>query len=309
MYQQPTAPQPIGGVLDSAIRLFKSAWIPVLAMAAACAAASSLPNLFGIVAPDLVIGTTLPGDPDQTVVDLEDLFPLVLLFVVILATLPFVLFFGLGVIAQANATRRGVQLAWRDAAGVAFRRFPSALLCLLIYFVVFGGIFFVAAFVGGVALAAIIPASEPSILFGLLFGFGLVLLASIPIIGLLVYWCFALPLVVTENLGAVKALGRSWTLVRGHWWRTLLILTIATFIVLVVTVVLSVVGSLLATLAAGTGSVGGMSVILFGVDTLGGTVTTPLFVAVLLATLHDLTLRRGGDDLQERLEAIGGRDR
>ncbi|MCE2424021.1 MAG: glycerophosphoryl diester phosphodiesterase membrane domain-containing protein, partial [Pseudomonadales bacterium] len=256
---------------------------------------------FGIVAPDLVIGTTLPGDPDQTVVDLENFFPLVLLLV-ILATLPFVLFFGLGVIAQANATRRGVQLAWHDAAGVAFRRFPSALLCLLIYFVVFGGIFFVAVIVWGVALATIIPAIEPSIVFGLLFGFGLV-------IGLLVYWCFALPLVVTENLGAVKALGRSWTLVRGHWWRTLLILTSATFIVLVVTVVLSVVGYLLATLAAGTGSVGGMSVILFGVDTLGGTVTTPLFVAVLLATLHDLTLRRGGDDLQERLEAIGGRDR
>ena len=309
MYQQQTAPQSIGGVLDSAIRLFKSAWIPVLAMAAACAASSSLPNLFGIVSPDLGIGTTLPGEPDQTVVDVEDIVPLVLLFVVTFATLPLVLFFGLGLIAQANATRRGALLAWRDAAGVAFRRFPSALLCSLIYFVVFGGIFFVAAIVGGIALAAIIPDSEPSILIGLLFGFGLVMLASIPVIGLLVYWCFALPLVVTENLGALEALGRSWKLVRGHWWRTLLILTMATFIVLVVTVVLSVVGSLLATLAAGTGSVGGMSAILFVVNTLGGMVTTPLFVAVLLATLHDLTLRRGGDDLQERLEAIGGRDR
>ncbi len=309
MYQQPTAPQPIGGVLDSAIRLFKSAWMPVLAMATACAAASSLPNLFGIVAPGLDIGATLPVEPDQTVVDVEDIVPLALLFVVTLATLPLVLFFGLGIIAQANATRRGALLAWRDAAGVAFRRFPQALLCSIIYVVVLGGIFVVAATVWGVALVTLVRDIVPSILYGLLFGFGLVLLASIPVIGLLVYWCFALPLIVTENLGAVQALGRSWTLVRGHWWRTLLILTIATFIALVVTVVLSVAGSLLATLAVGTDSIGGTSVILFGVNTLGGMVTTPLFVVVLLATLHDLTLRRGGDDLQERLEAIGGRGR
>ena len=309
MYQRQIAPQSIGGVLDSAIRLFKSAWIPVLAMAAACAVASSLPNLLGIVFPALAIDTTLPDESVQPIVGVQNLVQLVLLFTIALAMLPLVLFFGLGLIAQTNAIRRGALLAWRDASAVAFRRFPSALLCSVIYFVVFGGIFFVAAMVGGVVLATILPDSEPSILIGLLFGFGLVLLASIPVIGLLVYWCFALPLVVTENLGALEALGRSWKLVRGHWWRTLLILTIATFIVLVVTVLLSVIGSFLATLAADAGSVDGVSAILFAINTLSGMVTTPLFVAVLLATLHDLTLRRGGDDLRERLDAIGGRDR
>ena len=58
MYQQPTAPQSIGGVLDSAIGLFKAAWIPALTMAAACAATSSVPSLFAVALPEPMIAPT-----------------------------------------------------------------------------------------------------------------------------------------------------------------------------------------------------------------------------------------------------------
>lgn len=43
-------------------------------------------------------------------------------------------------------------------------------------------------------------------------------------IWILVGWVAVLPVIFTENIGLGAAMGRSWSLVRGMWWRTFLIL-------------------------------------------------------------------------------------
>ena len=301
MYQQPTSPQSIGGVLDSAIGLFKAAWIPALTMAVACAAASSAPSLLGIVVPEPTIA---PTSDDLTGLATDSVGAMALFLLVYLVTLPFVLFFGLGIIAQIHATQRGDVLGWRDALTIAGRRFLQALLCAFLLALAVGVVYMGVLFVAMILLAGVMAAGASSGVVAVLVVLVAVLTASIPIVVLFVYWSFALPLIVTHNLDTFAALGRSWNLVRGHWWRTLLILTIATFIIVVVTILVSVG----AFFVAFTPSALGQSVILFLINTLSGMVTTPLFVAVLLALLHDLTLRRGGDDLQTRIEAVRGRD-
>ncbi|HEY8865124.1 MAG TPA: hypothetical protein VIO37_13320 [Candidatus Dormibacteraeota bacterium] len=45
-----------------------------------------------------------------------------------------------------------------------------------------------------------------------------------------VSWCVVLPVMFIENVGLLPAMGRSWRLVEGRWWRTFLVL----FLVLVV---------------------------------------------------------------------------
>ena len=302
MYQQPPAPQTIGGVLDSAIGLFKAAWIPALAMAVACAAASSVPSLLGVAVPEPMIASPPPEDLTPEFMS-EYMGAMALLLLVYFVSLPLVLLFGLGLVAQMHATQRGDVLGWRDALTIAGRRFLHALLCTIVLIVAVGVVYLGVVFVGVIALMTMLVAGTPSTASAIILVLALALFASIPIVVLMVYWGFALPLIVTQNLAAFAALGRSWSLVRGHWWRTLLILTIATFIIVVITILVSF-GAFFAGLAP---SVMARSAILFLISTLSGTVTTPMFVAVLLAVLHDLSLRRGGDDLGRRIEAAAGR--
>lgn len=301
MYQQPTAPQSIGGVLDSAIGLFKAAWIPALAMAVACAAASSVPSLLGGAMPEPIIAPTPENLSPEFAA--EYMQTMALLLLVYFVTLPFVLLFGLGLIAQMHATQRGDALDWREALMIAGRRFLQALLCAILLIVAVGVVYLGVVFVGVFLLATVFVASTPSAVVTVVLVLSLVLAASIPIVVLVVYCGFALPLIVAQNLDAFAALGRSWNLVRGHWWRTFLILTIATFIIVVVTILVSFGASFAAFVPAAMGQ----SAILFLINTLSGMVTTPLLIAVLLALLHDLSLRRGGDDLQRRIEAVAGR--
>lgn len=306
MYQQPSAPQSIGGVLDSAIRLFKAAWIPALAMAVACAAASSAPSLLATPMPEPIIASTPDDISPEFAAEYMQATALVL--VVYLVSLPFVLLFGLALIAQIHATQRGDVLGWRDALTIAGRRFLHALLCVILLTAVAGVLYVGAVFAGVLLLGTMLAVGSSSGVVAIsamtiVAVVAMVLLASMPVVVLVVYLGFALPLVVTQDLDAFAALGRSWNLVRGHWWRTLVILTIATFIIAVITILVSF-GTFF---AAYVPSAMSQAAILFLVNTLTGMVTTPMFVAVLLAVLHDLSLRRGGDDLRRRIEAIAGR--
>jgi len=46
-------------------------------------------------------------------------------------------------------------------------------------------------------------------------------------IWLVVRWAVAVPAMLAEGIGPIRALDRSWTLTRGHWWRLFAILLVA----------------------------------------------------------------------------------
>jgi hypothetical protein len=103
----------------------------------------------------------------------------------------------------------------------------------------------------------------------------------VPAVWLAVAWSLAIPVLVLEDAGPLRALGRSFALVRGRWWATLgtlLVLLLASFVALLI-------ASNLIAIVAGTPGGGAASAVVFvAVSTLAFAFALP-YVATVLALL------------------------
>ena len=274
----------VGVVLDQGIALFKAAFGSVVALSFASALVRSLPYFYPSLTEVLLssgVLTNTVADRGRTLGALGDLA------IGFAVTWPVGMYLCLAVMIQMNAVANGGTLRWQVALGRAWQRLLPLAGCLLAYAAVFALIVGTALLMAGVAVFPFLPAVEPalfSLMAGLL-GMAFMLVAAIPLVVLFVYWCLALPLVATEDLDAVSALTRSWRLVRGSWWRALVVLSVAGFIVFAVASLAGAAGMML--IAATDGGFGvRLTVVL--VNSAGATFTTPLLVAVLLAMVKDL---------------------
>jgi hypothetical protein len=119
--------------------------------------------------------------------------------------------------------------------------------------------------------------------------------------------------VVLEREGPVRALGRSWRLVRGSYWRVFGITLLAGLIVVVTAGVLQIPFSLLAALAGGGnsllpatgGSVAGILISAVG-GVVAGAVARPISAGVAVLLYVDLRMRREGLDLVLQTAAGSG---
>ncbi len=71
----------------------------------------------------------------------------------------------------------------------------------------------------GYASVHLVPLVALAIVSGVLLTIGYFVFV-IPGIFLTVAWCAAVPVLMYERVGPLRALSRSWELVRGHWWTT-----------------------------------------------------------------------------------------
>lgn len=274
----------VGGVLDRGISIFKAAFGSVVALSFAAALVWCLPYFYPSLAEVLLSSGVLT----QTVAEPGRLLRALgyqgLGFAV---TWPIGMFVCLGVMIQMDAVANRRTLGWRTALAAAWDRLLPLAGCLLVYagtfVLIFGTALFLGAVVVGVFLVDLPPAML-SLMSGLV-GMAFMLVAAIPLVVLFVYWCLALPLVAVEKLDAVAALRRSWHLVRGDWWQTLVIVSVAGFIVFAVASLAGAAGILLVSATEGGFGVR-LTVVLL--NAAGTTVTTPFFVAVLLAMLKNL---------------------
>ena len=274
----------VGGVLDQGITLFKAAFGSVVALAFASALVRCLPYFYPSLTEVLLssgVLTDTVAEPDRL---LGVLGNLALAFAV---TWPVGMFLCLGVMMQMDAVANGTRLGWRTALVGAWRCVLPLAGCLLVYASTFVLVVGTGLLLGGVVVGVFLADVPPSLLGPVagLVGMAFMLVAAIPLIALFVYWCLALPLVAIEDLDAVAALRRSWRLVRGNWWRALVVVSVAGFIVFAVASLAWAAGMML---VAGTEGGPGVRLMVVLVNALGATVTTPLFVAVLLAMLKDL---------------------
>jgi len=132
-------------------------------------------------------------------------------------------------------------------------------------------------------------------------------------IWLTIMFRMAAQVVVLEREGPVRALARSWRLVRGSFWRVLGITLLAGLIVVVTAGVLQIPFSLIGALAGGGssllpatgGSVAGILISAVG-GVVAGAVARPISAGVAVLLYVDLRMRREGLDLVLQTAASGG---
>lgn len=164
----------------------------------------------------------------------------------------------------------GEQSDWRSSLSHAFRLAPSLLLLSLLY-----GLGLAVAFV----------------------------LLVLPSIWLYVAWAFALPALLVEGLRGRKALGRSYHLVKGRWWRTFGVIAVGFILATILSTVAQAV--FFVGIFAGEGNDAFVLVLSTIAGIAGLAVSTPFQAALLTVLYFDLRVRREGFDLELLAQEIG----
>ncbi|MGO9595095.1 MAG: hypothetical protein ACLQFF_02715 [Steroidobacteraceae bacterium] len=279
MYVQPTAPRAIGGVIDDAIKLyrasFRSCW-PIALIGSVVTAAISLYLLSRFPA----LGTV--RDPALM---WQMLKPSPLWGWLLIPGIASLLLLG-AVIACQNALAAGTgPMTVGVALATAFARLHWLLLAVLV------GVIFI-GFGVGIVLVPVVAASRVlAVLAWVILG--------IYLWGRLQLWMVA---VFAEDAGTFRAMGVSWRLVGGHWWRSATILTVGIIIVLVISMLFGLVGNLIFVVVR----VDRMSVLMGNqlITAVERVFVTPMMPAVLVAMYYDFKLRREGGDLAARTKSL-----
>jgi hypothetical protein len=126
----------------------------------------------------------------------------------------------------------------------------------------------------------------------------------VPGIFLAVKWCVTFAAIVSERAGPFQAMGRSWALTRGHWWRTFGTLVVLALITLVLYLI--VIAGLGGLIAANED----MSKVTYAVLSTALTIILlavlyPLIAAIITVIYYDLRVRNEGFDLQLLAQGVG----
>ncbi len=152
-------------------------------------------------------------------------------------------------------------------------------------------------------LGRLLPLLVAYILFMIIFVLGFVALI-IPGIWLATKLSMTFPAVVFERKGPFAAIGRSWSLTGGNFWRTLGTLIVVFLIAFVLQLVLGgIVGGILG--ASDSVSELTVAIVLTLVNLITLALTYPLWAAVTTVIYYDLRVRNEGFDLQLLAQGMG----
>ena len=167
----------------------------------------------------------------------------------------------------------GERIDWRESLGFALKRLPSVLwVSILVGLAVLGGVLLL--FVGAIWLG--------------------------------VAFALALPALLLEDKKGTGALGRSYNLIKGRWWRTFGLLLAGYTLASVISGIVQGILAALMFVAVGDDSV--LSVILSSLAGLAGQVITTPFIAALTVVLYfDLRVRKEAFDLHLLAQSMGGK--
>jgi hypothetical protein len=267
VYAKPTSPQTIGGVLDDAIKLYRESFRACWPVAAAAAV---IMGALGVYLELHVLGAVLSSVRSASQVQVLNVYRQPSVYLVYLADAAVRLAATGAMLIYQNALADGEgTLSMREAIGVMFNRLIPGLLASVAWWVV------------------------------IMVGFALLLVPGIYFLGALCLWPACL---FIGGAGPLQALQQSRELVRGYWWRTTTILTVAVILVMVLS---SVAGALVgAVVPIFHRDLVAMQLALQIVAVFVSVFTISAIPAALVAIYRDLTLRRDGSDLAARLGAL-----
>jgi hypothetical protein len=131
-----------------------------------------------------------------------------------------------------------------------------------------------------------------------------ILALIVPGIWLAVAWALAVPALLFERVGPFKALSRSFGLVQGRWWATLLLVIVCTLLLGLVGAIVQAIPSVVAELTAPENALANGIATAIGL-TLSGVIIYPYYAAVLTILYFDQRVRKEGFDLQLLAEGLG----
>ena len=305
-YVAPSEPQPIGGVLDDWLRLFRCSFRRCWPLGLLAALAGMALQLIVIPRPPPP-GLSLLQYLQQTASTVR--MPQVIVGDMVFWLIVLVVYGAL--LAQQVAVVRGDESqSAGDSLATGLRRLPSMLLGGVLLALILGVLILPAGISAGLLIGLHRAQGAPAPL--LLGAVGILALALL-LLYLSVRLEFWLPAIFAENFGGAASLGRSWRLVKGHWWRVTAITFVAGIIMWVLNLAiggtLGLIGAVFAAHGHGLGPGDILYRIRFGaaLALLARVVTMPLLTAVWLAIYRDLRLRLEGADLAARAEALGSR--
>jgi hypothetical protein len=265
-YELPAAPLSIGGVLDSAIRLYRDSirrsWVLALLYSVALA-------VFGLVWAFTLGDVVGPAKPDPRQVFATMFSPVVLAAVAIGTVVSFV-FYG-ALMKTLSAWAQGNQsLPIGTAIGIGLRRLPAVILGCII---------------NGLAITI---------------GLFLLIVPGVYVFGKLPLWMAA---VFVDDVGAMEGLRRSWRLTRGRWWRGAAIITVAVIMIYVFALTFGLLATAINALVNLGFTASQVISQLFAVAS--NMIVLPMFASILIVMYHDFKLRDEGGDLAARMGALG----
>jgi len=284
----PSRPQSVGEVLDTAFRIFTATLLKCLPYAALAVIAGQLPAIYDVATGHPLLQSALGLQPSHN--------PLwwILYVVAIFGSLalPNAVVLRQYALATGRPTATGVELA------TAARRVPGMLLIGILV-----GLAIVASLIPVLVIAfsfRLVPGAA-----GAAKGIGLLTIGLCALIAAswaVVRWICSGAVYLLTDRGPVASMSHSWQLTSGNFWRLSLIYTVGAVLIIVL-YVLSAVISGVVSLVFARGDVAVITATAAAVLVLLGAVATPFFSALALAVWGDLSVRKEGIDLEQRISA------
>jgi hypothetical protein len=280
----PARPLSVGEVLDLAFRMFGATLVKCLPYSFAAVIIVQLPNLR-----DLLHGqNALLMQPDAQMRRLHDPS---WLFMELVAGCGIVLLYS-AVILRAYALVTGHPVASGVELTSSLRRFPGMLLIWIL--VVLGMV----ACLAPAALFLLAGSGFAGTAMAVVAGVVLLIPAS----WLALRWSCSGTVYLLTDRGAVASMAHSWHLTEGSFWRLSLIYTVGIVVIVVLSGITGMLSGMLAAIFA-RGDIVFMMGVITAVAVLLGAISTPFYVALALAVLGDLSVRKEGSDLAERISS------
>jgi hypothetical protein len=278
----PTRPLSVGETLDSAFRIFGATLLRCLPYAVTGKIVGQLPNIYYLLTGRVRTLGLAFWDPLWWLLALVGMAVAVFMWCAMLLRQ-----YG---IATRHATTLEGEL--RTSA----QRAPGVLLIGILIFVTFMVCALPIGFIAGIVRAF------AGVSVGVGAGVAVVLLWLIPASWLLLRWSCAGTVYVLGDQGPLDSMRRSWHLTAGSYWRLTLIYSVALVLVLVLYGVSTGITTLVTLLLAG-GDVALSTAVATAAAVLVSAIALPFYSALALVVLGDLSVRKEGTDLAQRIAA------
>jgi Membrane domain of glycerophosphoryl diester phosphodiesterase len=285
----PPRPQSVGEILDSAFRIFGATLLKCLPYSFLGVIVSHLTTMYDLATGHPIVPTTLRAQQSHDPL-WWSLFVVAVFAAVTLTNAVFL---------RQYALATGRPAATATELSSAARRVPGILLIGILMSLAVMATFIPLLLVGSLMSVGSSAPRLPALIWAMV---GLGLLALVSASWAVIRWICAGPVYLLTDRGPVASMSHSWQLTAGNFWRLSVIYAVGVVLIIVLYVLSGVVGGVIALLLA-HGDVAVITATSAVVVTLLGAVVTPFYSALVLAVFGDVSVRREGADLAQRISA------